>query len=58
MQHLTTQRHTKGNKMPLRQPQLEEMTATDPANQELTEHVVPTMPQQQEHSFAHNAAGA
>ena len=37
--------------MPWRSPRLEEMAATQPANQEPTQPVAATMPQQPEPSF-------
>ena len=44
--------------MPRRSPRLEEMAATQPANQEPTQPVAPTMPQPTEPSFTRDATGA
>ena len=44
--------------MPQRSPRLEEMAATQPTNQEPTQAVAPTMPQQPEPSFTRDATGA
>ena len=44
--------------MPQRSPRLEEMAATQPANQEPTQPVAPTMIQQPKPNFTPNATGA
>ena len=44
--------------MPQRSPRLEEMAATQPANQEPTQPVAPTMPQPTEPTFTRDATGA
>ena len=43
--------------MPWRSPQLEEMAATNPANQKPTQHVAPAMPQQPEPNFTRTTTG-
>ena len=44
--------------MPRRSPKLEEMAATQPANQEPTQPVAPTMPQPTKPVFTRDATGA